>query len=172
MHFHIQFHQYFIKLVVFSTTSSFLTLCYDSCLITTTTAQTTKKSQIFQQHTLRMARQDKTKRIIPQTAHLPTAYKHSLHWVGFILALLLLVVGDGLPAERQAPVKVATVVCSSCGHGLVELKGVEVDGHYLWADHRSWLFHNTGQQGLQPAVKAFTWNTMEHITVAHVVLMF
>lgn len=80
-----------------------------------------------------------------------------LYRVGLIFAQLLCVLWDRLPAERQAPVKVAAVISAVSGHGLVKLKRVQVNWADLWTDHSSGLLHNTSQQRLQPAVEALTW---------------
>lgn len=80
-----------------------------------------------------------------------------LHRVGFILAQLPRSLGNQLPSEAQAPVKVPSVEGAAGGHGLVELKGLKVNGADFWADHSGGLLHNAGQQGLQPAMEALTW---------------
>lgn len=74
---------------------------------------------------------------------------------------------DGLPAKGQAPVEVASVVGAGRGHGLVELEGVEVDGGDLWTDHSGGLLHNTGQQGLQPAMETLAWEAEDRTGRGH-----
>lgn len=71
-----------------------------------------------------------------------------LYRVGFILAQLLRILRDCLPAESQAPVKVTSIKSAASGNRLVELKGVEVNGGDLWTDYGSGFLNNPGQQGL------------------------
>lgn len=79
-----------------------------------------------------------------------------LDGVGLVLAQPLGVLGDALPAEGQAPVKVPAVGGVAVGHRLVELEVVQVDGNDLGADHGGRLLHDARQQGLQPPVEALT----------------
>lgn len=65
-----------------------------------------------------------------------------LYRVGFVLAQLLGVLGNPLPAEGQAPVKVTSVVGAVGRHWLVEVKVVEVNGGDLGANHSSGLLNN------------------------------
>lgn len=69
----------------------------------------------------------------------------SLDGIGFIFPLMLLVVREALPAERQAPVEVAPVVVLAVGGRLHELKGVQVDGGDVRAHHGRVVLHNPRQ---------------------------
>ena len=86
-----------------------------------------------------------------------------LDGIGFILPPVLLLVWQALPAKRQAPVKVPTVVVLSVRRGLHELEGVEVDGGDVGAHHGRVVLCYPGQQGLQPATETFTWFTFQKV---------
>lgn len=61
-----------------------------------------------------------------------------------------------LPAEGQAPVKVAPVVVLAIRGWFHELKGVEVDRGDVRAHYCRVVLCYPGQQRLQPSIKAFT----------------
>lgn len=82
--------------------------------------------------------------------------KSLLDGVGLILASLLLVFREHLPAKGQAPVEVAPAVGFASPHGFGELEGVKVDGDDVWAHHRCLVFSDSSQEGLQPAVETLT----------------
>lgn len=79
-----------------------------------------------------------------------------LDGVGLILAPLLLVCGEHLPAEGQAPVEVPAAVGFAFPYRSGELEGVEVDGDDVWAHHHCLILSNSSQEGLQPAMEALT----------------
>lgn len=64
---------------------------------------------------------------------------------------------QSLPAEAQAPVKVATAVDSAPLDRLGELESVKVDGDDVWAHHRCLVLGDASQKGLQPAMEALTY---------------
>lgn len=82
--------------------------------------------------------------------------KPLLDGVGLILASLLLVCREHLPAEGQAPVEVATAVGFASLNWSGELKCIKVDGDDVWAHHHCLVFSNSSQEGLQPAVETLT----------------
>lgn len=86
----------------------------------------------------------------------PTCWCSLLYRVGFILSQLLCILGDRLPAKRQAPVKVTTIKSAVGGHWLMELKAVEVYGGDFWTNYSSGFFNDATQQGLQPTMKTLT----------------
>lgn len=68
-------------------------------------------------------------------------------------------IGQTLPAERQAPVEVPPVVVLAVRRRLHELEGVEVDGGDVGAHHSGVVLSYPGQQRLQPSVEALAWKT-------------
>ena len=98
-----------------------------------------------------------------------------LDGVCFILSPLFLVIWQTLPAEGEAPVKVAPVVVLPIRGRLHELKGVEINGGYVGTHDGGVVLCDPGQQRLQPPVEAFTcqrqashglpssiWDTLRH----------
>ena len=86
----------------------------------------------------------------------PTRLRPLLDGVGLILASLLLMRRECLPAEGQAPVEVAATVDSAPPDGLGELKRVQVDGDDVWTHHHGLVLCDASQEGLQPAMEALT----------------
>lgn len=80
-----------------------------------------------------------------------------LYRASFILAQLLCILWDCLPAKSQAPVKVPSVVSAVGGHRPVELEAAEVNGGDFWTHNSSGLFNNAGQQGLEPSWPTLTY---------------
>lgn len=82
--------------------------------------------------------------------------KSLLDGVGLILASLLLMCREHLPAKGQAPVEVAPAVGFASLYRSGELEGIKVDGDDVWAHHHCLVFSNSSQKGFQPAVETLT----------------
>lgn len=79
-----------------------------------------------------------------------------LDGVGLIFATFFFMIRQTLPAEGQAPVKVAPIVVLPIWRRLHELKCVQVNSGDVWTHHCCVVLCDPGQQRLQPAMKTLT----------------